>query len=80
MESKVESSIKELWKSLRNGIGDDTDPRHYAEFYVSGYLDALHCVGLLSDEQRELWGHRIKSCPGHDDEGGRRWCAYCGEM
>lgn len=80
VEGKVDSIIRELWRSLRDGLENDKDPRHYVGFYVSGYLDALHSVGLLSDDQRELWKYRMTGCPGHDDEGGRSWCAYCGEM
>lgn len=64
--------LQDLWRQARD------DERHW--------FAALSCVvfaqrtGLLTDEQTELWTRRLDTCPGHDDEGGRRWCAYCGDI
>lgn len=43
-------------------------------------IEFAYGLGLLSPAQYELWCRRITTCPGHDDEGGRDWCAYCGKM
>jgi hypothetical protein len=47
---------------------------------IRGAIVALREVGVLTSDQAELWERRILTCPGHDDEGGRQWCAYCGEL
>lgn len=64
--------LGETRKALRNDAG----PLATARFL--GVVRALAAVGLLTDEQAELWERRIATCPGHGDEGGRVWCAYCG--
>lgn len=63
-----------MWRNLRNGAS----PREI--HFVAGAISALEFVGLLTAEQGELWRFRINTCPGHDDEGGRDWCAYGCEM
>lgn len=64
-----------LWLEMRDGAGPE------AQAHANGAIDMAHALGALNDEQRELWQRRVRtSCPGHDDEGGRDWCAYCGEM
>lgn len=65
--------LKNEWLDLRN---DNTLPRLKLLEVIRGF----HAVGLLTEEQRELWCLRTRTCPGHDDEGGRSWCAYCGDM
>lgn len=65
--------LRERWLELRD---DRTLPHQKLLAAVRGF----HAVGLLTDEQQELWRLRTNTCPGHDDEGGRRWCAYCGDI
>jgi hypothetical protein len=72
--AKGDAFLHEEWRELRNGAGE------IEMVHFGGMIRALHAVGLLSDDQRELWGRRSHTCPGHDDEGGRDWCAYCGLM
>jgi hypothetical protein len=62
------------WRELRNGAG----PARRA--YLAGAVDALRSLGLLDDAEQEAWIARGKRCPGHDDEGGRDWCAYGCDM
>jgi hypothetical protein len=47
---------------------------------VRACIDFAWDVGLITMDERELWLRRITTCPGHDDEGGRSWCAYCGDI
>lgn len=58
------------------GMCDDF-PRGRA--YADGALDAMLRLGLITQEQHGLWDLALKSCPGHRD-GGRVWCAYCGDL
>lgn len=69
----VSEYLKKQWRELRN---DNTMPRLTLLEVIRGF----HAVGLLTEEQHELWCLRTRTCPGHDDEGGRSWCAYCGDM
>lgn len=66
--------LRDHWLGLR----DDASPESAA--YVRGTIDAAAAMCLLSEIESELWLRRIQTCPGHDDEGGRRWCAFCGAM
>lgn len=68
----AEQALLEMWRDLRN------DARRAPE--VRACIFFGYKVDLLTLEQRELWLRRITTCPGHDDEGGRAWCAYCGDM
>lgn len=68
----VEDALKEMWRDLR----DDARRQPAVVAVINFACD----VELLTLEQHELWLRRIQSCPGHDDEGGRAWCAYCGDM
>lgn len=67
-------ALREAWRGLRNGA-NATDVA-----FVRGMVEMGFVVGALSNEQVELWLRRIKECPGHNDEGWRDWCAYCGDM
>lgn len=62
------------WRELRNGAG----PARQA--YLAGAVDVLRSLGLLNEVEQEAWIARGKRCPGHDDEGGRDWCAYGCDM
>jgi hypothetical protein len=63
-----------LWDSMR----DDCSVRAQAQ--AAGALVALQAVGLLSLLELEAWAIRFQHCPGHGAEGGRVWCAYCGDL
>ena len=63
-----------LWCELRN------DARPIAIAHIRGAIDMAKQSGLITTEQAELWERLIDTCPGHDDEGSRAWCAYCGDM
>ena len=70
----ADTFLREQWLSLRDGAGPAQ---------VSFVMGAIHACAILvpfSPEHRELWERRIRTCPGHDDEGGRSWCAFCGSM
>jgi hypothetical protein len=63
-----------LWREMRN---------NRSELIVAqamGALTALLACGLLTALEVTQWTYCFDRCPGHDDEGGRRWCAYCGNL
>jgi hypothetical protein len=66
--------LNKTWRSLR----DDASPLALERW--KGALIALHKCGLLSVLEVEAWANRFARCPGHDDEGGRAWCAFCGNL
>ncbi len=70
----VDTILKRLWHELRN-FSDNSQVG-----FVQGAVYMSHWLGELDENMLELWLRRIKTCPGHDDEGGRDWCAYCGKM
>lgn len=70
----AETFLRERWRRLR-----DSSARPEVTFTL-GAIEALRVVGVLTADEAELWERRIASCPGHEDEGGRKWCAYCGVM
>lgn len=70
----VDDYLNAVWRALR----DDASPD--VEAASVGALLAFHMVGLLNELECEAWQARMKKCPGHDDEGGRVWCAYCGNL
>lgn len=70
----IELYLRDLWRSLR----DDANP--FAVRAINEAINAAHVCGALSLDAAELWRRRITTCPGHDDEGGRSWCAYCGAL
>jgi len=63
-----------LWRQMRN------DKSEIACARAGGALVALQEVGLLTPFEVEAWNMRFERCPGHEDEGGRSWCAYCGNL
>lgn len=69
-----EQYFQERWKELRDNAGTEALAR------VHGAISFAARTGAVTRDQAELWVYRIATCPGHDDEGGRDWCAYCGEM
>ena len=68
----ADEALREAWRECRD------DARHKPA--VVAQINFAYDVDLLTLEQHELWLRRLDTCPGHDDEGGRDWCAYCGNM
>lgn len=66
--------LRGRWLSMR----DDGVAVHRA--HTLGSICVLEFCGVITPPIAELWQRRIETCPGHDDEGGRQWCAYCGDM
>jgi len=66
--------LAESWRELRNGAS----PARMA--YFAGAVDVLKDLHVQDVEEQEGWVARSKRCPGHDDEGGRDWCAYGCDM
>lgn len=66
--------LGDLWRGLRD---DASQPNRV---YIFGAITMAERLGALTAEQAELWRLRTTTCPGHDDEGGRSWCAFCGVM
>lgn len=78
--TKAKEALIELWGGLKDGFGrrEEGQPKLVT---VLTYLEAYRQVGLLGPEEAELWEMRIRhKCPGHLGEGGRVWCAYCGDI
>lgn len=71
---RTEEALVAMWRALRDDCG--TLPVAFAP----GALLFAVMTDAITEEQRELWTRRFSTCPGHDDEGGRVWCAYCGDM
>lgn len=44
------------------------------------YLFAFWQLGIVDDLDVDGWKARFRRCPGHINEGGRVWCAYCGDI
>lgn len=68
----VEVALREEWKALRD------DARYYD--CAAACVRFARCLGLIADAQADTWLAAFRTCPGHDDDGGRSWCAYCGDM
>jgi hypothetical protein len=66
--------LRDCWLELRN----DASPVRVA--CVLGHVIACRKLGFITDNEAELWQYRVQTCPGHDDEEGRQWCAYCGTL
>ncbi len=69
-----DDELHRRWRELRNNgsVGAMSAMREVISF--------ARAIGALTDDQAELWSRRIETCPGHGDEGGRSWCAYCGDL
>lgn len=73
-ESPLVAALTAVWRALRNDASV-----HPMATAVSIALFACD-AGLIDRDGAELWIRRFQTCPGHDDEGGRAWCAYCGDL
>lgn len=74
MKDRVDVILNAAWRTCRDGFSSATFP------HIHGMIFAYESLGLLTVVEAEGWRERLKRCPGHDDEGGRSWCAYCGQM
>lgn len=66
--------LQRQWEQLR----DDASELQVWLARQSAFVFEL--LGVLSTIECEGWIARFERCPGHEGEGGRTWCAYCGEM
>lgn len=70
----IDSYCRKLWEDLK-----DCGTAGMAR--AQGAVDALRVLGLLTEDQAELWRLRFDRCPGHENgDLGRVWCAYCGDI
>ena len=74
MPAKPDEYLNSLWEAMR----DDCSPSVLARAY--GAVHAFEAVGILTIPEMEAWILRFSHCPGHGDEDGRAWCAYCGDL
>ncbi len=77
-EAKARATAEEYLCEAHNELRNNRNDRATGE--ALGAVSALRAVGLLPDVQAMMWAKAIQFCPGHDDEGGRTWCAYCGDL
>lgn len=61
---------EEIWRELRN------DGSPFAKAVAISEISVLVRVGLVSAQDARVRIAALDTCPGHDDEGGRDWCAY----
>lgn len=73
LTEQAHDALHEVWRGLRNSHAD-----LYAE--AEAIIDFALNAGIVTANQHELWRLRIEKCPGHEDEGGRDWCAYGCDM
>lgn len=69
----AEEYMRVLWLDCR----DQGKPLIAAAKVV---VDAFEKTDKFDRDRGELWERRLTTCPGHDDGGGRQWCAYCGDI
>jgi hypothetical protein len=50
------------------------------KLYAYGFLDTLFMIDEITEFDLFAYAKLLDSCPGHDDEGGRSWCSYCGNV
>ena len=74
VKAMAESMLLDQWRGLRD------DASKGPVLFVLGAIELARCIGALDNDGAELWRRRIETCPGHDDEGGRAWCAFCGVL
>lgn len=66
--------LAERWSAMKDGAGPEQMAR------TLGMIEMALLLGALSADQAELWERRVQTCPGHNDDGARDWCAYCGKL
>ena len=70
----AEQLLRQRWHAMKDGAGPEQMAR------TLGMIEMALVLGGLTPEQAELWERRIGTCPGHAGDGGRVWCAYCGDL
>jgi hypothetical protein len=56
------------------------DDANWGMHYARGAADALMAAGLISLSHRHIFDLALKTCPEPSHDGGRVWCAYCGDV
>ncbi len=74
MSCPITDALMETWRGLRDNCNLEARAKAF------GAVDFARRADLITRDEEELWLTRLNRCPGHDDEGGRDWCAYCGRM
>ena len=75
MDDNIKQLLSDIHKENRNGLS------LHRRYFITGYLTALFESNVISKDEIDLWRLRLMhECPGHDDEGDRDWCAYCGNI
>lgn len=75
--NKIHDLAIDRLNMLHDNLRDGYDYNVKAVFQT---IDAYGYAEIITREEARLWILAIQSCPGHDNEGGRDWCAYCGIM
>lgn len=66
--------LAHVWRDMR----DDAGPMARARAIAA--IRALRAAEVLAVDAAVMWSYRFDTCPGHTDESGRVWCAYCGDL
>ena len=69
-DDRVTDVLTAWWRDFRDDSSRD------AILMARGAVEMCRRLGLVTDLESEGWLARFARCPGHDDEGGRSWCAY----
>lgn len=79
LNEKVEQELREWWESCQ-------DDRRRQTPLALAVVQAFKAVEAITEQEAEIWRLRIEhECPevgGRPGEhnGGRSWCAYCGNL
>lgn len=72
MKEEVAQALMEEWRAIRDDWGYIVCAKACIRF--------AYTLNLITVTERDVWLAGLNACPGHDDEGGRSWCAYCGDL
>lgn len=72
MKEEVAQALMEEWCTVR-------DDWQYKEC-AAACVRFAYTLQLITLTEHDVWQAGLNTCPGHDDEGGRSWCAYCGNI
>lgn len=73
-KEQVVKVLEEQRLAMRDGAGS-----HIVCFWEH-LVEAAFMFGFLNEEEMRGWKEKGRECPGHDDEGARAWCAFCGDL
>ena len=71
---RCDELLREFWRELMNDASD------VARAEAKGGIRAMRHLGWINDVEVDGWMRRLDRCPDTDHEGGRAWCAYCGDV